>query len=41
MDENLVEVFVNHGEAVISNAVYGLGKEISGSVHGGIKLYTL
>ncbi len=41
VDENLVEVFVNHGEAVISNATYGLGKEISGSVHSGIKLYTL
>ena len=24
-DENLIEVFINDGEHVISNAVYGLG----------------
>lgn len=28
MDQNLIEVFVNEGEAVISNAVYQLGNEI-------------
>lgn len=32
VDPNLIEVFVNNGEAVISNAVYHLGKEIK--VHG-------
>ena len=28
VDQNLIEVFVNEGEAVISNAVYQLGNEI-------------
>ena len=28
MDEHFIEVFVNDGEYVISNAVYGLKKEI-------------
>ncbi len=28
VDDNLVEVFVNDGEYVISNAVYGLKKEL-------------
>jgi len=28
VDSNLIEVFVNHGEAVISNTVYQLGNEI-------------
>lgn len=28
VDQNLIEVFVNNGEYVISNAVYGLGDEI-------------
>lgn len=30
VDANLVEVFVNDGEYTISNAVYGLGKDIQG-----------
>ena len=29
MDPNLIEVYANDGEYVISNVVYGLGKEIS------------
>ncbi|WP_418403173.1 GH32 C-terminal domain-containing protein [Blautia sp.] len=29
---NLTEVFVNDGEAVISNTVYDLGKEIEADV---------
>lgn len=29
VDQNLIEVFVNDGEYVISNAVYGLGNEIT------------
>ena len=28
VDSNLIEVFVNDGEYVISNAVYGIGNEI-------------
>ena len=31
-DENLIEIFVNDGEYVLSNVVYGLKHEITGSV---------
>ena len=31
VDENLVEVYVNDGEYVISNAVYGIGREVKSS----------
>lgn len=37
-DKNLIEVFVNNGEYVISNVVYGLSDEISGENY---DLYTL
>ena len=30
VDEHLVEVFINNGEYVISNVVYGLTEEITG-----------
>ncbi len=33
VDSNLIEIFVNNGEYVLSNAVYGLGREISGTEH--------
>ena len=32
VNPNLIEVFVNDGEAVISNTVYDLGKEIETDV---------
>lgn len=41
VDENLVEVYVNDGEYVISNAVYGLGKTITVSREKEIRLYTM
>lgn len=41
VDENLAEVFVNDGEYVISNAVYGLGTEITANIQSEIKLYTI
>lgn len=41
VDTNLVEVFVNDGEAVISNAVYGLGTEIKNENHVAIEMDTL
>lgn len=41
VDSNLVEVFVNNGEYVISNAVYGLKQELSADVKGKIKIDTL
>lgn len=41
VDENLVEVFVNDGEYVLSNAVYGLKPEITAHIQSEIKLYTL
>ena len=30
VDENMVEVFINHGEYVVSQAVYHLGKWVRG-----------
>lgn len=41
VDENLIEVYVNDGEYVISNAVYGLKPEIQLSDAGKMELYTL
>lgn len=41
VDENLIEVFVNHGEYVISNAVYGLTQEIQADSVEGLEIYTL
>lgn len=37
VDSNMVEVYVNHGEYVISNVVYGLTKEIQADFHGSRK----
>ena len=39
VDANLIEVFVNDGEYVISNVVYGVGNEILTANK--IKLYTI
>lgn len=41
VDSNLIEVFINNGEYVISNTVYGLTDEIRGDVTGKIQMYTL
>lgn len=41
VDTNLIEVFVNHGEYVISNAVYGLTKEIQADAMEKIAIDTL
>lgn len=41
VDSNLVEVFVNNGEYVISNTVYGLKKEISANIKGKMQICTL
>lgn len=41
VDKNLIEVFVNDGEYVISNAVYGLGNQITGEIAAKIHIYTL
>ena len=41
VDTNLIEVFVNHGEYVISNAVYGLTKEIQADAMDKIAIDTL
>ena len=32
VDSHLIEVFINDGEYVISNVVYGLGKTVEGRV---------
>ena len=39
MDSNLIEVFVNDGEYVISNVVYGIGNEIESDRK--VKLFTV
>lgn len=41
VDSNLIEVFVNRGEYVISNAVYGLTKEIQADTMDKLAIYTL
>jgi len=41
VEEHLIEIFVNDGEYVISNAVYGLKKSLSAEVEGEIKIYTV
>lgn len=41
VDDNLVEVYINDGEYVISNAVYGLGKTITLSNGKPVRLYTI
>lgn len=41
VDENLVEVYINDGEYVISNTVYGLKREIISSNQKEIVLYTV
>ena len=40
-DDNLVEVYINDGEYVISNAVYGLGKTAALSSGKTMRLYTM
>ena len=39
-DPNLMEVFVNDGEYVISNVVYGLGQEIITKNQKNFKIFT-
>lgn len=41
VDSNLIEVFVNRGEYVISNAVYGLTKEIRADAMEKLAIFTL
>lgn len=38
VDDNLAEVYVNDGEYVITNAVYGIGRTVTGS---GVRLYAV
>ncbi len=41
VDENLIEVFINDGEYVISSSVYGIGRQIQANEEKKILLYTL
>lgn len=41
VDSNMIEVFVNNGEYVISNAVYGLAKDIQAECMEKVRIYTL
>ncbi|MBD5106513.1 MAG: hypothetical protein HDT41_05995 [Lachnospiraceae bacterium] len=41
VDRNMIEVYVNDGEYVISNVVYGLGKEIETDSETEYSLFTI
>lgn len=41
VEPNLIEVFVNEGEYVITNVVYDLGDKIEASCVDGVKMYTV
>lgn len=41
VDDNLIEIYVNEGEYVLSNCVYNLGKEIKSTVSADVRLFTL
>lgn len=41
VDPNLIEIYVNDGEYVLSNAVYGLGKEILADCKGELLIKTI
>lgn len=41
VDRNLIEIYVNDGEYVLSSAVYGLGEEILADCEGGLLITTL
>ena len=36
VEPNLIEIFVNDGEYVLSNVVYGLGRSVDGKVKEGL-----
>ncbi len=40
VDPNLIEIYINDGEYVVSNAVYGLRQELCSGTTGRLKLYT-
>ena len=40
VDKNMIEIYVNNGEYVISHAVYGLGSEIRLEGTGTLEIYT-
>ena len=41
VDKNLIEVFINRGEYVISSTVYDLGNKITADIEGEIQIDTL
>lgn len=41
VDDNLIEIYANDGEYVLSNCVYGLSKEVTSTATAGVKLFTL
>lgn len=41
VDSNLIEIFINNGEYVISNVVYGLADEIHTDILNKLQIYTL
>ena len=41
VEPNLIEVFVNDGEYVITNVVYDLGTELQTECEDAVKIYTV
>ncbi|CVI65547.1 Sucrose-6-phosphate hydrolase [Clostridiales bacterium CHKCI001] len=41
VEKNLIEIFINNGEYVLSNVVYNLGEELYTELSGGLQIYTL
>lgn len=41
VEKNLIEIFINNGEYVISNIVYNLNKEIHAKLSGSFQIYTV
>ena len=41
VDHHLIEIFINDGEYVLSNVVYGLDNRIQTDIEAGYRMYTL
>ena len=41
VEPNLIEIFVNDGEYVLSNVVYDLSDELTAEFESGVELFTL
>ena len=41
VEPNLIEIYINDGEYVLSNVVYDLGNECRTECEGGIEIFTI